>query len=161
MASAPVDQNVPKPKMGRPTDYSLEYAARICNEVAMGRKLIDICADEDMPARTTFYRWIGENSDFRDMYTSAREERGDLYADEIVDIADTEPDANKARVRIDARKWAASKLNQKNYGDKLEIGGNLIAKLDEKQLDARLALLLGKARTSDAIGGEGAPEGEA
>ena len=32
----------------------------------------------------------------------AREEQADFYADEIVTIADTEPDAAIARVRIDA-----------------------------------------------------------
>ena len=39
--------------------------------------------------------------------THAREEQADFYADEIVTIADTEPDAAIARVRIDARKWTA------------------------------------------------------
>jgi hypothetical protein len=154
------DMSSPPIKLGRPSVYSLEYAARICDQVALGRKLIDICADEDMPARTTVYRWIGEDTSFRDMYTKAREERGDLYADEIVDIADNEPDYQKARVRIDARKWAASKLNQKNYGDKSEVNNNITIKLDDRQVESRLAQLLGKAGVVEAIGIEGIPEGE-
>jgi hypothetical protein len=50
------------------------------------------------------------------MYTRAREERADLVADEIITIADTEPDPNKARVMIDARKWWAARVNPKKYG---------------------------------------------
>jgi hypothetical protein len=155
-----VEPSKQKAKMGRPTDYNLDLAIDICEQIALGKKLVDVCAPDEMPSRTSVYKWLIAYPDFADMYVRAREERGDLYADEIVNIADTEEDANKARVRIDARKWAASKLNQKNYGDKLEIGGTVINKLDESQLDARLAILIGKAGIAGASGGEGAPEGE-
>ena len=48
-----------------------------------------------------------------------------MLADEIVEIADTEPDPNRARVRIDARKWYAAKVNKKDYGDRVsaEVSG--------------------------------------
>ena len=36
-------------------------------------------------------------------------------------IADTEDDAGKARVRIDARKWLAGKMKPKVYGDKQTV----------------------------------------
>jgi hypothetical protein len=140
---------------GRPTDYSIDVAVKLCELVASGEKLVDICKPADMPARSTVYLWFAKYPTFMDMYTRAREERGDLYADEIVDIADTESDPNKARVRIDARKWAAAKLNQKSYGDKVTVDGNLTMKLTDDQLDARLAQLLGKTGTVAAIGREG------
>ncbi len=57
-------------------------------------------------------------------YARAREEQADFYADEIITIADTEPDAAIARVRIDARKWTASKLRPKVYGDRVQHGGD-------------------------------------
>lgn len=44
-----------------------------------------------------------------------------MAADDIIEIADVEDDPNKARVRIDARKWYAGKLNAKHYGDKLNL----------------------------------------
>ena len=34
-------------------------------------------------------------------------------------IADTDPDPNRARVRIDARKWWAAKVNPKKYGERV------------------------------------------
>lgn len=51
----------------------------------------------------------------------ARESRSDLHADEIVDIADNDPDPHRARNRIDARKWLASKMNAKQYGERLDV----------------------------------------
>ena len=42
----------------------------------------------------------------------------DFYAEDVVEIADNEPDPVKARVRVDARKWIASKLLPKKYGDR-------------------------------------------
>ena len=54
----------------------------------------------------------------------AREKQADFYADEIITIADTEPDAAIARVRIDARKWTASKLRPKVYGDRVKHSGD-------------------------------------
>ena len=100
--------------------YSEDIAASICEQVANGLALKEICASGGMPARSTVYKWFGLHRAFVDMYTRAREERADLIADEIVSIADTEPDANKARVRIDARKWWAAKVNPKKYGDKIQ-----------------------------------------
>jgi hypothetical protein len=40
----------------------------------------------------------------------------DLLVDEILHIADTDPDARRARVRIEARKWFFGKLMAKKYG---------------------------------------------
>jgi hypothetical protein len=105
----------PEPRIA----YSDDLAARICGHVADGLSLKEVCDLDGMPSRTTAYKWLGENGTFANMYTRAREERADLVADEIITIADTEPDPNKARVMIDARKWWAARVNPKKYGDKL------------------------------------------
>ena len=57
-------------------------------------------------------------------YQRAREARADQYADEIPRIADDEIDPNKARIRVDARKWAAGVLNRQVYGDKVDLTVN-------------------------------------
>jgi hypothetical protein len=106
---------------GRPTDYTQEMADIICNRVANGESLNTICNEENLPCRMTIYRWLRAHSEFSDNYARAREDQADWFADQIVEIADTEPDANIARVRIDARKWVASKLKSKNYGDKAQM----------------------------------------
>ena len=58
------------------------------------------------------------------MYARAREERADLLAKEILEIADA-PCTNQvevahARNRLDTRKWLASKLAPRKYGDRVE-----------------------------------------
>ena len=110
--------------MGRHSEYTEKVALQLCELIAGGLALKDVCEIEGMPARTTAYKWLADNEDFAIMYTRAREERAELIADEVITIADTEPDPHKARVRIDARKWWAAKVNPKKYGDKMQVGGD-------------------------------------
>ena len=141
--------------------YSAEDRAdvqeRICTMLAGGMSLKRILENEPgMPSRDTVYKWLIEDADFSDNYTRAREAQADFYADEITDIADTEDDPNKARVRIDARKWAAGKLKPKVYGDRLQLDADMNVNMTDAQLESRLTKLLGKAGAAGAAGGEGA-----
>lgn len=70
------------------------------------------------------YVWLQKNSDFAEKYARAREIQADRGVDEMLVIADTDPDAARARNRIDVRKWRASKLAAKRYGDKIQVGGD-------------------------------------
>lgn len=80
-----------------------------------------------MPEARTVYRWLEDNEEFRHKYARARERQADLYASQVIEIADTaRPDeTDLARIRIDARKWTSGKLAPKKYSDKLmqEITG--------------------------------------
>lgn len=91
-----------------------------------------------MPGMTTVLRWLAdeEKPEFRLQYAYAREAQADLLAEEILEIADdgsndTYEDADgnqrtdqdviaRSRLRVDARKWLASKMAPKRYGDKIE-----------------------------------------
>lgn len=112
-------------KRGRPTDYTKDMADKICEKISGGLSLRAICAEAGMPARGTIYRWLIENADFQDQYTRAREKQADYFAEEIIEIADSavaeSAAVSKAKLQIDARKWAASKIAPKKYGDKQEI----------------------------------------
>ena len=105
--------------MGRPTKYSKELVANICIKIANGKSLREICRATDMPALSSIFLWLTEYTAFSEQYARAKEEQSELFADEIVEIADNEPDPQRARVKIDARKWVASKLKPKKYGDKI------------------------------------------
>lgn len=132
-------------KLGRPTDYTKDMADKICEKISGGLSLRAICAEPGMPARGTVYRWLIENADFQDQYARAREEQADSFADEIIDIADSvAPETGevaKAKLQIDARKWKASKMAPKKYGDKVEqqITGNLAIQADVKLSDLFLS----------------------
>ena len=60
------------------------------------------------------------------MYARACEQRVEVYASEIIELAD-EPIApndnaavQRARLRVDTRKWLMSKLAPRKYGDRVE-----------------------------------------
>ena len=126
--------------------YTEEMALIICDRIANGESLKGMCEDEDMPSRSTVFKWLAENKTFSDMYARAREEQADTIFDEIIEIADDgrndwmerrgEEDAGwvtngeniqRAKLRIDTRKWMAGKLRPKKYGEKLELehGGSI------------------------------------
>ncbi len=125
------------------SSFTQETADAICEALADGKSLRSICAADDMPHTSTVCRWLADekNSAFREQYARAREAQADAIFDEILDIADeTESDTkigkdgeeicnnewiSRSRLRIDARKWMAGKLQPKKYGEKLELDGNL------------------------------------
>ena len=71
--------------------------------------------------RLAFYRAIFTDPDLTRLYEAAQAAKAELYVDEIIEIADTEPDPQAARNRIDARRWYASKMRPSRYGDQLKI----------------------------------------
>lgn len=116
---------------GRPTDYSQELADYICERISDGESLRAICESDDMPNRATVFRWLGKHQEFSDQYARAREEQAEALADEIVSIADQMPPITDngstdsghvswQKNRVEARKWVASKLKPKKYGDKVQ-----------------------------------------
>jgi hypothetical protein len=162
------------------TVYSDELAQKICDMLASGMSLREICRKDDKPNKSTVLRWLANNEQFRAQYARAREEQADAYADEIIEIADNASNdwmerndddnpgwqanhdhINRSRLRIDSRKWVASKLAPKKYGDKMDL--NVAGKLDgisESALDAKLALLLKEAGVAASAGGAQAADSE-
>lgn len=112
----------PKKKMGRPTDYSPELRDEICKRISSGNSVHSVCRQDDMPDRSTIYRWLREKPDFKDQYERALKEREDYHFDEMLDISDKVEDDSikiqKAKLMIDTRKWVLSRMNPKKYGDK-------------------------------------------
>jgi len=108
-----------------------DEAAEICLRISEGESLVAVCRDSALPSIRTVMRWLAENEAFRQDYARAREAKADADADNIGDIAARvltgEYDPQAARVAIDALKWAASKMQPKKYGDKLDLnhGGGL------------------------------------
>lgn len=149
--------------MGRPTSYTPEAADRICQAIIEGEEsgaLYKICGREGYPSETSVYKWLDEHPEFAEKYARARELQQDREADNIVVIADDAKDANLARLQIDARKWRASKLAPKKYGDRLDLNhSGSIQNLSDDQLNDRLAQLLGKGGVGVVARGDGAEEG--
>jgi hypothetical protein len=131
----------------RPLGYSEALADLICDAIAKGGALYRLCEERaDFPAESCIYRWLDTRPGFAQKYQRARELQQDREADKIVAIADEADDVAIARLRIDSRKWRASKLAPRKYGDRLDLNhSGSIQQLSDAQLDARLAELLHKA----------------
>ena len=110
--------------VGRPSKFTQALADKICERIASGESLRNICRDEGMPSASSVWLWLNQHTDFSEQYARAREERENNYFDELIEIADgVVPDAaevSKARVQIDTRKWVLSRMNPKKYGDKVQ-----------------------------------------
>lgn len=129
-----------KPATGRPSSYNEDIAARICGELADGRSLRSVCREEGMPDKATVFRWLAAHESFRDQYARAKEESADAMVDDMLDIADDARNdwmeragdeagaayvlngehIQRSKLRIDTRKWTASKLKPKKYGEKVQ-----------------------------------------
>jgi hypothetical protein len=113
-----------KNKGGRPTIYTQAIADEICERLAHGETLRKMVLDEHMPPAGTIYRWLDSNESFRDQYARARVRQADYYAEMIIDESFGAHDASIGRLRMDALKWASSKIAPKKYGDKIELESN-------------------------------------
>ena len=106
-------------KPGRPTDYSSLIVSEICEQLSEGKSLRSICKAKRLPSCSTIFLWLSKYPEFSEQYARAREEQADAIADECLDIAETEPDVQRARLKIDVRKWCASKMKPRKYGDRI------------------------------------------
>lgn len=134
----------------------------ICEQIADGVYYSDIAESVEV-ARGTLIKWLEDNHS--DLYARAREARADKLAEDMLEIADSDSTyidekgieridsgaVQRDRLRVDSRKWLASKMFPKKYGDKLtsEITGKdgapLIPEQSENDKARRVAFLLAKA----------------
>jgi hypothetical protein len=116
-------------KRGRPPNGDLnnpKVVKAICDGLALGKSIAEICKAKDMPAESTVYLRMANDPDFRSTIAQAKEAQQDYEIDQIVEMADkaTPEDWQVVKLRIWARQWRASKLAPKKYGDKLEANLN-------------------------------------
>jgi hypothetical protein len=118
------------------------HKATVCDRIAHGESLRQICGDENMPAASTVFVWLAEDDAFSEQYARAREAQADALFDDILGIADDGTNdwmerknadgqnigwqengeaLRRSQLRIDARKWMAGKLKPKKYGDKAQM----------------------------------------
>lgn len=114
-------------RRGRPTIFTPEIAATICERLAEGDSLRAVCREDGMPSDATVRMWaLDDVQGFYSQYTRARDIAYRRMADEVLEIADNEGgDYARDRLRFDARRWLLSKALPKIYGDKLaHVGGD-------------------------------------
>lgn len=153
--------------------FTQEIADIICERIAEGESVRKICQDDAMPAMSTIFKWLNDHKTFSEQYARAREAQADKMADEILEIADdgrndtyidgdgrerTDQEViGRSKLRVDARKWLASKMAPKKYGDRVDVGNaeDKPFKVDDSQASVRLAAILAAAQDrKNQAGGE-------
>lgn len=141
------------------SQFDQAVADLICEALAEGHSLRSICAAENMPAKSTVFKWLGEQQAFSDQYARAREAQADCLFDDILSIADdgrndsyTDDEGRvrtdfdviaRSKLRVDARKWMAGKLRPKVYGEKVqtEFSGGLTVNSVKDMTNEQLAAI--------------------
>lgn len=159
------------PRRGRPTDYTQALAEEICRRMALGESLRSICRDEEMPAESTVRMWaVADRSGFHAHYARARVSQMEALSEDLLEIADDKTeDPQRARLRVDTRKWLMSKIAPKVYGDRTRHeltganGGPIrthdLSRLPDEKLAALAALLGAGSDAGGSAGGDCEEEG--
>lgn len=130
-------KKTPRKRPTRQRDlYTPELFTRICDRIARGNSLRQ-SSDHEGIAPSTFLRWVNNDPALAEQYTRAREICLDVWADQILEIADDasrdmttdekgrtvvdHENINRARLRVDSRKWVLAKLKPRVYGDKVAV----------------------------------------
>jgi hypothetical protein len=140
-----------KRKIGRPRVIDREAIKRdLLQLISHSNKSLHTCLEElkkthdHVPEITGIFDWIHDDEVFANNYARAKEEQADFLVEEILQIADDDSEdaifveatdysgktakkvcnnefVQRSRLRVDTRKWIASKLKPKKYGDRLEL----------------------------------------
>lgn len=159
----------PKKKIGRPSKYTPELAAEICERLSNGEPLRQICRDDHMPAWQKIYEWmqrddaLGEGgAGLSGAIARARETGQDAIAEEIWLDMKREPERilSEGGGRVDAGyvQWQKAKAeiglkllakwNPKRYGDRVQLAGDAESPIKveaELQADKLLQALITNA----------------
>lgn len=105
---------------------------QIIEAIANGQSLSSILRQEGFPSYSWCKIQLRQNAALRSAYDQAIEDRGDRLAEELVELADQPmPEGldgsaasawvQQLRLKVDVRKWAASKLRPRMYGERLDV----------------------------------------
>lgn len=137
--------------------WDVQTIENIMADIAMGKTVRAAVAEyendwDDTPGNREqmFYRLLLRDETVKEMYDEARMIQAEKMAiDDLIEIADDDSNdetfdgkpnsaaVNRARLKVDARKWTAAKLHFKRFGDKLEqnVNANIVvdhaARLEE------------------------------
>lgn len=122
-------------KMGAPVIYPPNHPCWdiIIDGIRNGGSLsLVLERNHGMPSGNLVRDRIAKDLDFQARYEKALQDRADRLAEEILEISDSQPPAGlepaamsawvaDKRLRVDARKWVAAKLQPKRYGDRIDV----------------------------------------
>lgn len=104
----------------------------ILERIANGESLASALRKPGMPSYALAKIHLRSDPALREAYTQAQEDRAAFLAEELIELADTpipeglDPASRSAwvqhlRVRLDTRKWIASRVYRQVYGDRVDL----------------------------------------
>lgn len=164
---AAVKPVVKKPAPAPKKQTTAQMLDAIGEEVVLTRiancEFIHKIAESYGVSATSLHTWLDGRPE---MYARARERQADKLVSDMLQIADdgandtyvdeegnTKTDQDvvaRSRLRIEARKWLAGKMNAKRYGDKLDITADVTTRnLTMEQVNLQIARLQAKLDGAD------------
>jgi hypothetical protein len=122
------------------SNAALDTCKACIKAVFDGESVVDFLRDVGMEPQA-FYETLKKNPELLDAYADAKRFRAEILANEIVHIADSEDDPQKARNRIQARQWFASKVSPRDWGDRMDINVTQTIDIGSALQDARARAL--------------------
>lgn len=141
----PIRPKAPPPPPGtkrpahRPPIYTEALADSILDLMSVGHSIREICTRDGMPTWETVWRWRWSLPEFSARYDRARDRRAEIQALRVEELADEKPLtyvdergieridpawAQVQKLRIDSRKWIASRLVPA-FGDRVAVAGKV------------------------------------
>jgi hypothetical protein len=127
-------------KRGAPSKFTEELFSKILRELSFSdNSIVNICKSNNISA-DAFFDWLIKYENLSQRYTRARERQADFLADQIIEIANEKSGdivkimkdgklievedkefVSRSKLKIEARKWIASKLKPKKYSERIEV----------------------------------------
>jgi hypothetical protein len=146
MAKAkPTIQSKAPPRRGPPRALTAALKEELCERIAAGELVKQICADKRFPNPAVVYVEVVRDPSFGDQYARAMQARMTMFAEQLLEIADDGSNdwmeietqngrikkvvdkecVERSKLRFQSRQWLMSKIAPKKYGDKvdLNVGG--------------------------------------
>ncbi|WCE04437.1 hypothetical protein [Pseudoxanthomonas sp. JBR18] len=131
----------PKSKGGRPSLYTPELADAICDAIAEGESLRQVCMRDGMPDRRTVERWMEVDASFAAKCARAREDQAEVHHDQMgeieADVLSGALDPKAANVVLTNKRWRMEKLASKRYGQRLAVDHDVVGNLADRLKAAR------------------------
>lgn len=126
---------------GRPSMlYDAEVGKYICKLIQSSTLTIKkICQqNKDLPSYTTVYEWLGDSTEFTELYLSAKRKQVHLYMEDSFELAeDCEKNSESiayTNMNVNLRKWYAGRLCPRLYGEKTETKSEVNVSVHESDL---------------------------
>ncbi len=145
--------------IGRPSAYTPEIAAEICDRIANGSNVVEVCEAMDLEPRTVF-RWAETHEDFRQAYARARISLADVLSAQVVTLADRPREGRRIEVKTEGEAEVAQALRADQVGQEIRVkteSGPLAMTVTEDMVGQQVTMLMGvpqittKVLTADMV----------